>query len=329
MMNLEASRPMRVQTVPIPLGDDGTAATIEHIRRLIEQGKKNPVVRETAVGIIQQARVAAHDSFGEARAVYYWVLRAIRFTRDIRNKETLHSADEILRMRAGDCDDFVILMASLLASIGHKLRAVTVSNLGPDPETGAPGEFTHIYPEDFIGGRWIPLDAARRNPAMGRSPRRYTRKRTWDLEAGDFEDVEYLNGYGQPFPTGGSRQRSFDRKMGHTMHAWGAPMRLARTAPFPGRGRVPGMGFDFGALTNLIQAGSTSTAQIIAAAKGAATAAPGLQTGVAPGSYSYPFGFSTPGVGPAGAGATIFGLSPTVLLLLAGGALVLFASRRG
>lgn len=326
MMNLEIARPMQVQTIPIPLGDGGTAATIEHIRRLIEQGKKSPVVRETAIGIVQQARIAQHDSFGEARAVYYWVLHSIRFTRDIRNKETLHSADEILRLRAGDCDDFVILMSSLLGSIGHKLRAVTVSNVGPDPETGTPGEFTHIYPEDFVSGRWIPLDAARRNPAMGRSPRRYTRKRTWDLERDDFEDVAFLNGYGQPFPTGGSRQRSFNRGAGRTLHAWGAPMRLDRTAPFPGRGAVPGMGFDFGAVTGLIQSGAGAATQIIAATKGAATSAPGLQTGVAPGSYAYPFGFSTPGVNPSG--GTIFGLSPTMLLVLLGGAAVLFAARR-
>lgn len=324
MMNLEMIQPMRAHTVAIPMGDAGTEATVAHIRKLIEQGKKSALVRETAVGILQNARIAQHDQIGESRAVYYWVLRSLRFTRDIRGKETLHSADEILRLRAGDCDDYTILMCSLLGSIGHKLRIVTISNLGPDPETGAPGEFTHIYPEDYISGRWIPLDAARRRPALGRGPRHYTRKRVWDVDDDAFEDVAHLNFYESPFPAIGAPPRSTNKS--GQLRAWVAPMRLTPRGVFPGRGKLPGMGFDFGALVQAIQPSAQAATEIIAATKGAATTSGpgGVQTGVAPTAYSYPFGGTS--LVP-GTGASIFS-SPFMLLLLVGGGILLVSRGR-
>lgn len=324
MMNLEAIQPMRTHTIAIPPGDAGTEATVAHIRKLIEQGKKSALVRETAVGILRNARIAQHDQVGESRAVYYWVLRSLRFTRDIRGKETLHSADEILRLRVGDCDDYTILMCSLLGSIGHKLRIVTVSNLGPDPETGTPGEFTHIYPEDHVSGRWIPLDAARRRPAMGRGPRHYTRKRIWDVEDDDFEDVAHLNFYESPFPAIGAPPRSTNRS--GQLRAWAAPMRLTPRGVFPGRGRLPGMGFDFSALVQAIQPSAQATTEIIAATKGAATTSGpgGVQTGMAPVAYSYPFGGGTGA--PLSVGSSLFS-SPMMLLLLVGGGILLLRGR--
>src|ERR1700732_2130403 len=175
MLNLEMHAPMRAQSMPLLEGDAGIAQTIQAMRNLIEQGKKDPVIHELAAQILHRGRVAAHDSAGEARAVGEAVYRNVRFTRDVYGKETLHAARDIVRLRIGDCDDFVILICSLLGTIGHKTRIVTVSNHPEDPE-----QFSHVYPETFVNGRWVAVDYARRSPAFGKAPENYFRKRVWD-----------------------------------------------------------------------------------------------------------------------------------------------------
>ena len=156
---------MRAQSMPLLEGDAGIAQTIQAMRQLIDQGKKDPVIHELAAQILHRGRVAAHDSAGEARAVGEAVYRNVRFTRDVYGKETLHAARDIVRLRIGDCDDFVILICSLLGTIGHKTRIVTVSNHPEDP-----GQFSHVYPETFVNGRWVAVDYARRSPAFGKAP---------------------------------------------------------------------------------------------------------------------------------------------------------------
>jgi hypothetical protein len=195
MMNLETLAPMNVRTLQIPDGDAGTAATIAAMRQLIDEGKKDPEVYELARTILRRARVPAFDLVGEARAIYEAVRRNMRFTRDIRGKETLHSARELVRLRMGDCDDYCILLCSMLESIGHGTHIVTVANDERDPQT-----FTHVYPEVWLNGRWVAVDAARKKPAFGKTPRLSFRTRWWDTGSPEFADVAGLAGMGSYIP---------------------------------------------------------------------------------------------------------------------------------
>ena len=127
--------------------------TVQYMRQLIDQGKKDPTVHERAAWILNAYHVPAFDFEGEYRAVFHWITKSIRWTRDPTGKEGLHSAAEILRLRIGDCDDFSILMCAMLGTIGHRTRLVTISNHPEDPET-----FSHIYPEVRLHDKWIPMD---------------------------------------------------------------------------------------------------------------------------------------------------------------------------
>src|SRR5260370_16607538 len=192
VVNLEMVRTGRTaESYPLAGGDAGVAQTITAMRRLIEQGKKNPIVHECAATIIRSAGVPAFDWSGEVRAMYNWVLQNIRFTRDVYGKEPLHTAPEILRLGIGDCDDFTILLCSLLGTIGHKCRIVTIAK--PEDERN----FSHVFPQVFIDGAWLTIDAARRGAAIGRNPDRAERVRVWDTSSDDFVDVQGLNGLGQ------------------------------------------------------------------------------------------------------------------------------------
>ena len=192
LADLLPGMPMAAASRPIPEGDAGTAATIEAMRQLIDEGKKDPVVHELAANILRKARVRAFDWQGEVRAIYAAVKRNVRFTRDIRGKETLHAAREIIRLQIGDCNDFTILLCALLETVGVRTRIKTIAGDGRAPDT-----FTHVFPEALVDGKWIAVDAARRHPALGRQPRNAWRTRVWDTQSSEYQDIEGLAGTSQ------------------------------------------------------------------------------------------------------------------------------------
>lgn len=186
---------MKLTRIPHLDGDPGVEQTIRQMRRLIQQGKQDPKVHELAAQILRKANVAAYDWEGEARAIFEAVRRNLRFTRDVDGNETLHGAADIIRLGIGDCDDHTVLICSLLKTIGCDCRIVTIAT---DPG----GEFSHVYPEAEINGRWIALDAARRHPAFGKSPENYTRKRVWCVDSEEFADMRGLGNVRQNIAPG-------------------------------------------------------------------------------------------------------------------------------
>ncbi len=92
-------------------------------------------------------------------ALFDWVRRNIRYTRDIFQVELLHTARRMIELKAGDCDDMTILLGAMLMSTGHPVRLALV---GFQPHK--PHVYTHIYPEVNVGKRWIALDATMNRP---------------------------------------------------------------------------------------------------------------------------------------------------------------------
>lgn len=311
-MNRQANASTAVQSIPMSDGDAGVGQTVQYMRRLIDQGKKDPTVHERAAWILTTYKVPAFDFEGEFRAIFHWISKAIRWTRDPTGKEGLHSAAEILRLGIGDCDDFTILMCSMLGTVGHRTRLITIANHPEDPET-----FSHVYPEVQLNDKWIPMDGGRRNPAFAKGPRSVFRRHVWDVDTNeDYEDTGGLGG----FPAMTRRPK---RSMG-----WASP--YARPT---GRGRVPQiiagrrlgrLGQDTGTswdwsqfetmLPSLATSVTTGTANIIRASNAPQVAAANPYAILAqtnPGALS-----------PAYGGSSIFGsMDPTTLLLLGGAVL--------
>ena len=302
------------QLLPLPEGDSGTGVTVQHMIDLIEAGKKDQTVNRAVAAIVRH--VPQHNRLAEAAAVFNWARRNIRFTSDTKGVETLRSPDETLRVGIGDCDDFVILICSLLESVGHTMRIITVASDPRDPSI-----FTHVYPEDYIRGRWVALDAARRNPLVGKRPSRIFRVRAWEMDGSYFDlaPQEYLGGGGDS----GAGDPRFGASAGGTWGMTGAPWAAARS-----QRRMDGLGSlylgqddlvaDITALTPLITAGTTGAANIIRA-----TNAPAI-----------PYGYT---VGPGGviqpttATATLStsaNLTQYMPLLLIGGLLLAFMAMR-
>jgi hypothetical protein len=160
----------RLQVGLIPSGYAGTMRTAEHVKRLIREGVKDFYVRQKAIDILLARRVPPKHYLGEIDALFRWVQRNVRYTKDPYRVEVLHSPRRMLELRAGDCDDMTILLGSMLESIGHPVRLILT---GPDPRR--PRLFSHIYLEVNHRGTWIPCDATMPHP-MGWAPRTLVRR---------------------------------------------------------------------------------------------------------------------------------------------------------
>lgn len=277
---------------PLAGGERGTAQTIKRMRQLVDQALSDSTFIRQAKDILRS--VPAHDEWGEIEAIYNWVLRNIRFTKDPVTKETLYPPVELLKIRSGDCDDMSMLLGALYLAAGYPARLVTIA---ANPE--APQEFSHVYAEVEMpagSGHWIPVDAARPGAQFGIAPAMYYRKRVWSLIDDEYQD---LNG-------------------------------MTRLRGLGSYARVRGLGdIDWGAiLTQTIQ----ETPQIIAVASGQPTNLTNKAGVVATGPYSsfaspYTPGYGIPTAGYPTAGVSAYSSSGWILPVLALGALVLLLKR--
>jgi transglutaminase-like putative cysteine protease len=143
----------KILTFRVPKGTSGTLVTARMIARLIREGAKDFCVRQKAIAIFRAARVRPKNRFGEVCALFDWVRRNVRYTRDIFRVELLHTARNMLALRAGDCDDMTILLGAMLMSTGYPVRLVLAGF-----KRSRPHAYTHIYPEVHVLGRWLAAD---------------------------------------------------------------------------------------------------------------------------------------------------------------------------
>jgi Transglutaminase-like superfamily len=165
----------RIKILRVPRGTEGTLTTARIIGMMIREGAKDFYVRQKAIEIFRAYNVKPKNRMGEVCALFDFVKRNIRYTRDIFRVELLHSPRRMLELRAGDCDDMTILLGSMLLSTGHPVRLV-LAGFRPN----RPHAYSHIYPEVNVRGRWIALDATVDKPIGWAPPVLW--KRVCDLQ---------------------------------------------------------------------------------------------------------------------------------------------------
>jgi len=107
-------------------------------------------------------------------AIYNWVVQNVSYVNDPYFNELIHRVDAFLKQYekhgyiAGDCDDFTILMCSLLLSVGVPCRSRMIKT--PSQATGK-YNWAHIYPLALTEeGHWLALDATEKDKSMGWEP---------------------------------------------------------------------------------------------------------------------------------------------------------------
>jgi hypothetical protein len=162
---------------PLKSGDAGVEQTIHQMRQLVDEALRDPQIIRLATDIVRSA--PAFDDYAEANALYEWVRQNIRFTKDPVNKEKLYPPAELLKIRAGDCDDISMLLGTLLMAVGYQARLMTVA-----ANAGSPEQFSHVYVEGEVppgSDVWTPMDPARAESEFGVAPPMYFRARWWSL----------------------------------------------------------------------------------------------------------------------------------------------------
>jgi len=141
---------MRFTLSQIPVGEAGTDATVKRIIDLVRLSLQKPSIRLKSLAVLRASGVFGQGPGEQARALCSWVQRNIDFVRDPVDVETVQQPEVTLKLKAGDCDDHVGLIAALLQSIGLPVRLVV---LGVDRDS-----FQHIYAEVFVDGSWRAAD---------------------------------------------------------------------------------------------------------------------------------------------------------------------------
>lgn len=136
----ERARVVREQLQPIgprPSSEEELSVRVHSRDRIVaSMDSSNPIVRNAA------ARVAAGEqgsfSVEQVAAVWSHVRAHWRYVNDPQGSEYFaHASETIDNDYVGDCDDFAIVVASMLTAIGGRTRLVMMSG----PEGG------HAYPE--------------------------------------------------------------------------------------------------------------------------------------------------------------------------------------
>lgn len=162
---LNSDTPLSLYTVT-PSGPDGVIATLKCMRKIVREYRRNPAIRQKAVELTRG--IKQKDWAAEVATLFDFVQNRIRYVKDIRQVETMHTPDLILKNQAGDCDDKCILLAALLESIGHPTMFVACGK--------KPGGYSHVFAKTKIGANWISLDATEPRPMGWTPPWPYTIK---------------------------------------------------------------------------------------------------------------------------------------------------------
>lgn len=143
---------MSVSNYNIPTGDAGARETVNHIRSLINQGRKNLRVRTLAENIIDRFGVDSRDPEKIVDALFQWTRHNVRYVPDPVDVEFIRSAPNILSAGFGDCDDFTVLLGSLAESIGVPVGIKIIERAGKN-------RYHHVYPVALMRTRQLAMDA--------------------------------------------------------------------------------------------------------------------------------------------------------------------------
>ena len=150
--------PMRMRSYRINNLDD----RIRHLRRLVDEGKRDPAVYEFVRSAISKRCgddwcIREKDNTGEARAIFDAIRQRVRYTSDIAGVDTYQKPAHTLALRSADCDDFSSLLCSALLSAGIPCRFKVIRTV-----TG--NDWNHIYVQAGFPraqpSKWVSLDAS-------------------------------------------------------------------------------------------------------------------------------------------------------------------------
>lgn len=152
--------PLTTQQLTYSNGLRGVAQTIAIMRQLVRLGRVDPAIRKAAISITFLC--PQKSEYREVNALFEYVQKAIRYTQDILDVETLSTPFKTLLQQVGDCDDQSTLLAALCETIGYPTRFVVAGYQDAS-------SVEHVYVQVFVNDEWIDCDPTEFHP-MGWAP---------------------------------------------------------------------------------------------------------------------------------------------------------------
>ena len=165
---------MNYRLSAIPSGVAGTDATVREIARLVDYDLQHQKLRLLATKILRRNAVPSKSYLSEARALFSYVAKRVRYQKDPVGLETVQSPTVTLNLGAGDCDDHSGLVAGLAAAVGIPARFRVVGY--------SPDRLVHIFPELFINGSWWPADTTEPQQGFGWRPPKFPYERLYRMD---------------------------------------------------------------------------------------------------------------------------------------------------
>lgn len=141
---------------PIRGGISGVRDTLVKLAQLRSQWEQSIPIRQLAEKIISGVFID-NDQAAQLTTVTNWVREHVQYVRDPNAWEYVKTPNIMIqeiaaRGRAmGDCDDHVLLLNTLLGTLGIKTKFTAVKI------NGSP-MFNHVVSEAFVEHRWVTVD---------------------------------------------------------------------------------------------------------------------------------------------------------------------------
>ena len=135
---------------------------IRHIVGLIQKGRDDPRVRKLTAQLLSKKCgdewcTPEKNAKAEVETIFAAVRQHVRYTRDTYGKDLYQHPMRTLEFGAADCDDFAIVLSSMIQSVGFPVKLRVIRTKGA-------ADWNHIYVLVGLPARapkkWFPLDAS-------------------------------------------------------------------------------------------------------------------------------------------------------------------------
>lgn len=169
---------------------DASCAEIQRDAQIaLHAGRGNPLdgvhsfIRSCMSFATDESQTKAHEGFLPGPDHYF--VEALTRPRDISRVIAATGRAK------GDCDDFSMYCAALLAALKVPCSFCTVAASGAQP-----GDYSHVYVVAFVDGIRIPMDCSHGSVVGWETPNRYGRRREWPVYSGSSGTFETAVGIG-------------------------------------------------------------------------------------------------------------------------------------
>ncbi len=169
--------PQDHQRYQIADGDAGTAQTIAHMQRLVEQGKRDRRVRQFLLTqIISDCPQKDYRCYLEA--AFRYVRDNIKYVYDPNSVELLETVWSVIDpengVHAQDCDGKVTTLAVFAEQLGFPAAFVTIK-----ADATHPDEYSHVYMKVKLPGGWVAADPTMPDKPLGWEPPGDYPRKSW------------------------------------------------------------------------------------------------------------------------------------------------------